>query len=100
VRTSRNVSKKRFENSAITNIKILSILWPDLKKNNLESVYAELLFRIGINYILSWTKKTWLMYLWQSLRTRFNIKYFVVFLLSLLSRAVVYKLFRLYTRND
>jgi hypothetical protein len=26
VRTSRNVSKKRFENSAITNIKILSIL--------------------------------------------------------------------------
>lgn len=96
IRTSRNISKKRFENSAVTNEKILEIIWLDLKKYWLMSVYNEFLFRIWVNYVLWWKKDKWLLYLSKS---RF-IKAKVVYLLALISPKLILWLFKIYTKND
>lgn len=96
VRTSRNISKTRFENSAITNTKILQIVWNDLKKYWLKSIYDEFIFRIWVNHILWWKKKQWLSYLIQIS----NIKARFVYLLALISSKIVLRLFKIYSRND
>lgn len=96
VRTSRNISKTRFENSAITNTKILQIIWNDLKKYWLKGIYDEFIFRIWVNHILWWKKEQWLSYLKQIS----NIKAKLVYLIALISSKIVLRLFKIYSRND
>lgn len=95
-RTSKNISKKRFLNSAKSNEKVLELVWKDLLKFSLKNVYNEFIFRIGTNYILWWEKTQWLKYL----RKVNGLKAKLIYFTTLISDKIILRLFKIYIRND
>lgn len=98
-RTTRNVSRKRFENSALSNEKVLEIIEKDLLNFNLNSIYAEFLFRIGINYVIWWNKHRWLIFVKKSLKQRSSLLYFCVYIFWIISPRLLFMLFKVYIKN-
>lgn len=93
---TKTVSLDRFMKNAIWNEEILKIIWSDLLKFWYKDVYANYLFRIWINWILYGDKQKWLQYLKKSFISWKSILYFLVFLLSKISRNLVLYLYKKY----
>lgn len=95
-RICKNISPKRFKNNAEGNKEVLKLIEKDLQKYWYKKVYADYLFKIGINYILCWEKTKWLRYIRKSLRMFFNVIVFWVYILALVSKRLVLIAYKLY----
>lgn len=93
---TKTISKDRFIKNAIWNERILEIIWDDLLRFWYYKSYADYLFKAWINWILYWEKQKWLFYLKKSLKNNFDLKFFIIFLLSILSKKIVLLIYKLY----
>jgi hypothetical protein len=96
---TKTISKDRFKNNAIWNEKVLGIIWKDLLIFWNNKNYSELLFRIWVNWILYWEKQKWLDLIKKSLKNNFNLKIFIIFILSLLNKQIILFIYKLYIKN-
>ena len=97
VQITKTISPIRFKRNAIWNERILDIIQPDLIKYWFKKSESEYLFRAGINRIMYWERKKWLSLLRQSLKTYFQIKVFILYLISLiLWKNLIIFLYKLY----
>lgn len=93
---TKTISKDRFSKNAIWNERVLEIIWDDLLKYGIQKSYSEYLFRAWVNWILYWEKEKWLTYIKKSLKYKFDLKIFIIFILSILSRRVVLTIYKIY----
>jgi len=93
---TKTISQDRFRKNAIWNERVLEIIWDDLLKFWFKKSYSDYLFRTWINWILFWEKKKGLDYLKKSLKYNFDLKIFIIFILSILSKKIVLTIYKLY----
>jgi len=96
VRICRNTSPQRFKNNALWNEEVLKIIEMDLQKFWCKKNYADYMFRIWINYFLSWEKIKWLKYIRNSLKKSFSVIIFWIYILAIISKKLVLWLYKLY----
>lgn len=95
-RIIKTISKERFKRNAIWNERVLDIIWEDMLKYWYTNNYSDYLFRTGINRVLYWSKKEWIIYLRQSLKYKTSIKNIVVYVLSLFSKRLLLFVYKMY----
>jgi len=93
---TKTISQDRFRKNTIWNERVLEIIWDDLLKFWFKKSYSDYLFRTWINWILFWEKKKGLDYLKKSLKYNFDLKIFIIFILSILSKKIVLTIYKLY----
>lgn len=95
-RICKNISPKRFKNNAEGNKEVLKLIEKDLQKFWYKKVYADYLFKIGINYVLYGEKKEGLEYIKKALKVKFNIITLLVYIISVVNRNLLLWIFKMY----
>lgn len=93
---TKSINPERFRKNAIGNERLLEIISEDLIKFWYKKSYAEYFFRAWINWILYGDRKRWLQFIKKSLKYYFNIKVFLLYLLSMICRPLVLFIYKLY----
>lgn len=96
IRICKNVSEKRFNDNAEGNKILFDSIKTDLEKYWYNKMASDILFRVWINYVLSWNKNTWIMYLKKSLKTKFRFYVYVLYIISKFSRKIILFLYKLF----
>lgn len=95
-RICKNISPKRFKNNAEGNKEVLKLIEKDLQKFWYKKIYADYLFKIGINYVLCWERAIWLQYIKKSVKNYFNPIVFCIYIISIISRKLVLFIYKMY----
>lgn len=93
---THTLSQDRFKKNAIGNERVLSYIKEDLIAKWYFHIYADYLFRIGINWVLAWEKQKGIQYLEDSLKYRKSLKTLWIYMIAYLHRRYLLFIYTLY----
>lgn len=99
-RITKTISPDRFRKNAIWNERVIETIGDDLEKRGYHASYADLLFRVGINSILSEEVRRGRSFLKKSLEKKKDLKLYIIWLLSFLPKKILLILYKIYIHES
>ncbi len=97
---TKTITRDRFKKNALGNEQVFDIIKADLLRFWFQKNYSEFLFRIWINWILSWEKSKWLSFLGKAIKYDKSLRNIGIFLLAVLHKNLVLSLYKAYIQFE